>query len=38
MIGWAAWPELPVLFAEFCAENGVRCLDLSEPFARRAGE
>ena len=29
--------EAPVLFAEFCAENGVRCLDLSEPFARRAG-
>jgi hypothetical protein len=37
--GWAAWTELPVLFADFCAENGVRCLDLSEPFTRavRAG-
>jgi hypothetical protein len=36
--GWAAWTELPVLFQEFCAENGVRCLDLTEPFARAVRE
>lgn len=34
MRGWSAWAELPPLFAEFCADNGVRCLDLTPAFQR----
>jgi hypothetical protein len=32
LAGWSAWTRLPRLFSEFCTSNGVRCLDLTEPF------
>jgi hypothetical protein len=35
LLGWSAWDDLPVLFRQFCEDNAVRCLDLTDGFRTR---